>query len=477
MKYLKSNFVFLEKRWPLLASLGSTAEKYIYTDSNSCLIKLGQFAETIVHIMFNLDGMKEPDKENTNDTRIKILKKEGLIPREIDDILFALRKTRNTAVHELYESIEKSNILVEFAYNLGVWFMQAYGDRNYEPDEFVVPEDISKERDFEAIIKMQEEKIKELNEKLKSKSANISEDNISEGKVISIAERRKRSNSSADRIRLSEKETRYLIDEQLRKVGWEANTLNIRYSKGTRPEKGRNLAIAEWPTNSTVGERGYADYALFVGTQLVGVVEAKRNNVDVSSVIDYQCKEYASNIKSEDSKYIIGKWGEYSVPFLFATNGRKYLKQLETKSGIWFLDVRNPVNISKAQKGWPSPQGLMDLLEKDIDKADEKLKATGYEVLTDKGGLNLRDYQIKAIKAAEKAIIDGERDSEGKIVNGQQNVLLSMATGTGKTRTILGMIYRFIATERFKRILFLVDRTSLGEQAQEVFEEVKLQGL
>ena len=37
----------------------------------------------------------------------------------------------------------------------------------------------------------------------------------------------------------SEAETRYLIDEQLRKVGWEADTETLRYSKGTRPEKGR----------------------------------------------------------------------------------------------------------------------------------------------------------------------------------------------------------------------------------------------
>lgn len=46
-------------------------------------------------------------------------------------------------------------------------------------------------------------------------------------------------------------------------VGWEADTENIRYSKGVRPTKGRKLAIAEYPTNSTVGNRGYADYALF----------------------------------------------------------------------------------------------------------------------------------------------------------------------------------------------------------------------
>ena len=52
-----------------------------------------------------------------------------------------------------------------------------------------------------------------------------------------------------------------------------------------------------------------------------------------------------------------------------------------------------------------------------------------------------------------------------------------MATGTGKTHTVLGMIYRFLTTNRFKRILFLVDRTSLGEQAHDVFREVKLEDL
>lgn len=55
--------------------------------------------------------------------------------------------------------------------------------------------------------------------------------------------------------------------------------------------------------------------------------------------------------------------------------------------------------------------------------------------------------------------------------------MLAMATGTGKTRTVLGMIYRFLKTGRFNRILFLVDRTALGEQAEDVFNEVKLEDL
>lgn len=49
---------------------------------------------------------------------------------------------------------------------------------------------------------------------------------------------------------LSEAETRMIIDEQLRNAGWEADTKNLRYSKGTRPSKNKNIAIAEWPTSS-----------------------------------------------------------------------------------------------------------------------------------------------------------------------------------------------------------------------------------
>jgi len=455
---LKSNFSFLEKRWPLLSSLGSTAEKYLYSDSNSCIIKLGMFGEFVVRLMFTMDNIPEPE-DNTHANRIKVLKSEGLIPKDIDDILYSLRTSRNKASHEGYESTEQAKILLKLTYSLGVWFMQTYGDWDFEPEEFVLPEDTSNEPDYGAVIRAKEEKIKELTEKINVISANVRTDEL-------LAERRKRANTSADRINLSEKETRYLIDDQLRKVGWEVDSLNFRYSKGTRPEKGRNIAIAEWPTDSKAGDRGYVDYALFVGTKLLGVIEAKRHIVDIPSVIDYQCKDYAKNIKNEHSSYIVDTWGDYQVPFLFATNGRKYLKQIETKSGIWFLDARKPTNIPKALQGWISPSGLIEMLEKDVEKANQNLKETGYELLTDKDGLNLRPYQINAVKAAEQAILEGKR-----------TVLLSMATGTGKTRTILGIIYRFLKSGRFKRILFLVDRTALGEQAQDVFKEVKIEDL
>lgn len=119
--------------------------------------------------------------------------------------------------------------------------------------------------------------------------------------------------------KMNETEIRALIDEQLRKVGWEADTNNLRYSKGTRPLNGRNLTIAEWKTDSEVGDNGFIDYALFIGTKFVDLIEAKASYKNVSSVIDYQCKDYAQNICAEDEKYLISTWDKFQVPYIFAT--------------------------------------------------------------------------------------------------------------------------------------------------------------
>lgn len=454
---MKSNFEYLNRYWPALAQIGAAAENYLYSDPNACLYKLGMFGERLILEIFAFEHIPEPTVDNTHANRIRLLKREGLIPKKIDDILYAIRKTRNSAVHSGEDSVDDAKTLLQMTYNLSTWFMEVYGDWGYIPADFVMPEKVVLP-DYEAIIKEQEEKIAALSHQVEAISTEASDK--------TTTERVQKAETTSENMELSEAETRYLIDEQLRKYGWEADTNNIRYSKGTRPQKGKNLAIAEWPTDSKVSKNGYADYALFIGLQLVGIVEAKKANIDIPSVIDYQCKDYAQLIKPEHNEYVIKHWGPYKVPFVFATNGRKYLKQIETKSGIWFLDLRNSSNAPKALQGWISPQGIMDQLEKDISSANATLQNTPFDLLRDPDGLNLREYQIRAIEAAEKAVIDGK-----------QTVLLSMATGTGKTRTILGMIYRFIKSDRFKRVLFLVDRTALGEQAADVFREVKIEEL
>ena len=457
---MSSNFAFLQEHFPALAKLGQWAEEYCYRDANSCLMKLGMMGETIVNLIIQMDGVAVADGATAVD-KIKALVYEDLLPADLADILHGLRKARNKAAHENYASEEEAKNLLQTAYGLCEWFMQVYGDYHYEHHDFVLPQPAAAPAVTAVSVVAKE---REAAEEEKLVAATMAQ--AAAVPAVSKAERRNRAKQFANQRVLSEAETRMLIDEQLEQVGWEADTENLRYSKGTRPQKGHNMAIAEWPTDSSVGKQGFADYELFCGEQMVATVEAKAIHKDISSVIDYQCRDYSKNIRACDMKYVPQVYGEYKVPFTFATNGRPYVKQLDTKSGIWFRDLRQAANTPKALSGWISPMGMQEMLARDVQGANARLLATDYDLLQDEDGLHLRDYQIRAIKAAEQAII-----------NGQQSVLLAMATGTGKTRTVLGMIYRFLKTNRFKRILFLVDRNSLGKQAQDVFKDVKLEDL
>lgn len=448
-----SNFKFLQERFPILDNLGNLAEKYLYNDPNSCLIKLGMIGETIVNLIFEYDKLTKPTEDKAVN-KINILVREGLIDRQIEDMLHALRKARNKAVHENFTEENSCRILIEFAYTLAEWFMQTYGDYTYQHREFIMP---TKENNIVYYTNVQEKAIDEQKQQALSAASKM--------KAVKREERLKLIQKATAGIKLTEAQTRYIIDEQLKNAGWEADTNELRYANGTRPVKNRNLAIAEWPSMTGNRRTGRVDYALFIGLKLVAVVEAKSINKNIPSVIDYQGREYAQNIIIGD-EYLTGTLSDYKAPFVFATNGRPYIKQLETMSGIWFADLRSGFSAPKALKGFISPEGIMNMLGSDIEKANRNLISENRSFLTDKNGLNLRYYQLKAIESAVNAVIDG-----------QKNILLAMATGTGKTRTILGMIYLFLKTKRFHRILFLVDRTSLGQQALDTFKEVKLEEL
>jgi type I restriction enzyme R subunit len=82
-----------------------------------------------------------------------------------------------------------------------------------------------------------------------------------------------------------------------------------------------------------------------------------------------------------------GPWGEFKLPFTFSSNGRPYLKQLATKSGTWFCDVRRPTNHSHALDGWHAPEGLQARLKQDEGKADAGLKVEPFQY-----GFPLRPY-------------------------------------------------------------------------------------
>lgn len=469
-----------------LAVLASHAERYFVDDANTALIKTRQFAERMTRLVAERAGVEiRPD--DTFSELLRSIRRDDLVPREILDMLHRLRVEGNLAVHGHNGERRLAFEALKLCHRLGVWLrasltrtprltMPFVPPRLQESDTDDLKEQVSalraelQERSAEAARLAQSVASAESAVLDAQQRARLAEEEraILE-ELAEEAERRavraaepaeavtfvKAAFASARDMEFDERDTRLLVDEQLRLAGWEADSTDIRYSAGARPTKGRNMAIAEWPTKS-----GPADYALFVGRTLVGIVEAKRKAKNVMSSLS-QASRYACDMPPDGSfEFAGGPWGQHKVPFLFATNGRSYYPALETQSGIWFRDTREETNAARALEDWHSPEGLSERLEVDLRAAESALEVRPFTF-----GFDLRPYQVAAIRAVEKGVVDGRR-----------KMLVAMATGTGKTKLAIAMIYRLLEAKRFLRVCFVVDRSALGEQAESAFETTRMVG-
>ncbi|MBQ2697694.1 MAG: DUF4011 domain-containing protein, partial [Clostridia bacterium] len=136
---MPSNFSFLSPHWPELALLGSSAESHLHSDAAACIFKLGLLAERLVSKMIEAERLELPE-ETTHADRLRILRREGLLPRNVDEILHALRKARNNAVHLGEGSFEMASTLLRMTWHLTVWFMEVYGHWDFAPAPFTLPE-------------------------------------------------------------------------------------------------------------------------------------------------------------------------------------------------------------------------------------------------------------------------------------------------------------------------------------------------
>lgn len=501
MNPVSANFAFLSVHDPQLVRLGALAERYFTDDPSTCLIKLRQFGELLAQLTAAQSGLFESLGETQADL-LRRLRFEGVLPREAADLFHQVRQAGNRAAHEGAGDHADALAMLKVARELGVWFHRTFADQRFSPGRFVPPPDpaaatVALQKELERLRReldetrsaaekarltaeeaararlsaeeraQQEREERAVWEQLAAETEQAKAALAQQLQALQAAAAQApaqttaaivtKAEAAAKQLVLDEATTRALIDAQLRTWGWEADTVNLRFSAGTRPAKGRNLAIAEWPSRN-----GQADYALFVGTRCVGVIEAKRKNRNVSAAID-QAQRYARTIRLEHgAEPAGGPWpdssGEYLVPFVFAANGRPYLKQLETESGIWFRDTRRPTNHRRALVDWYTPEGLMAMLEVDAAAAHERLATTPIEF-----AFPLRPYQRRAIEVVEAQLAEGRRE-----------LLLAMATGTGKTKLAIALLYRLLDAKRFRRVCFVVDRNALGQQAAGEFSTTQV---
>jgi type I restriction enzyme R subunit len=492
-----ANFDFLARHDAQLVRLGALAERYFRDDPNTCLIKLRQFGEVLAQLVAAKAGFyRSPDEPQAD--LLRRLNLERITPREVGDLFYQLRVTGNRATHDLSGTYGEALTGLKVARQLGIWFHRTFGKAiGFKAGQFVPPPDpaaatealhaeLTRLREELSISQTAAERARaEAEEHQQSRlSAEERAGKEREERVVweqlaaeadaarsalaaelaglqaaatatpaAIQHLAEQAAEAAKEIDLDEVATRAIIDQQLRDCGWEVDSQVLRYALGARPAKNRSMAIAEWPTAN-----GPADYALFVDTQCVALAEAKRQRKNVSAAID-QAERYSMGFApSVDISVPGGPWEEFRVPFVFSANGRAYLKQIETESGIWFRDVRRPANLRRALVDWVTPQGLRDRLDIDRDAAQAALKTQPIEF-----AFPLRPYQRRAIEIIEAALDEDRRA-----------MLVAMATGTGKTKLAIALLYRLLAAKRFRHVCFVVDRNALGVQAADEFKTTRI---
>lgn len=443
-----SNFQTTEEEYRQYAKLATSAESLIYSDPKSSVAVFGNFAEQLTREIMHLEGFGDWNLKQID--RINELKYRGDYPPIVTKYLDDIRHIRNLADHDHQFIVSKKQALEvdKKAYIIWNYFLEVYSQD--EVKEYKTPIDQAN------IFQLQQEQIEQLKKELEE--AREAQKPIEVSKELQ-AKRHKVSVQFAKKHQLTEAETRQLIDRQLQQAGWEADSENLNNWKyKTAPQKGHNMAIAEWVLPN--GQR--ADYALFKGLEFYGIVEAKKWDQDIAGQMA-QPKEYSREVPFRSDYLLVDNdMGEYKVPFIYTANGRPYLKQYKEKSGIWFWDARNPKESAYALEEFHHPEDLaLKLTSQNPELADKDLvDDQDFPKFAD------RDYQVEAIKSIEEAIKDGKK-----------RVLLAMATGTGKTRTAIALMYRLLKHKRARRILYLVDRNSLGQQTADAIKDNKIGNL
>lgn len=182
------------------------------------------------------------------------------------------------------------------------------------------------------------------------------------------------------------------------------------------------------------GARKRADYILYYKPNIpIAIVEAKDNNHTVRSGIQ-QALDYAKIL---------------DIPCVFSTNGEGFLFHDRTATDS---NIETELGLDE----FPSPQQLWEKYKKYKGiNSQETERISSQDYYFDGSGRRPRYYQQIAVNRTVEAI-----------ANGQNRILLVMATGTGKTYTAFQIAYRLWKAGVKKRILFLADRNALIDQAQ-----------
>jgi len=227
-----------------------------------------------------------------------------------------------------------------------------------------------------------------------------------------------------------EEEARKKIDGLLELAGW-----FVQDYKDLNLGAGVGVAVREFPLKGA----GFADYLLFVERHAVGVVEAKPEGTTLSGVSE-QTEKYLRSLPEN-----IPHVGDV-LPFAYESTG------VET----FFRDLREPVCRSRRVFAFHMPETLHEWVHQENTLRDRLHKIP--PLITE----GLRECQKEAIENLEWSFKEA-----------RPRALIQMASGSGKTFTAVTEVYRLIKFAGARRVLFLVDRNTLGKQTLQEFAQYR----
>lgn len=238
-----------------------------------------------------------------------------------------------------------------------------------------------------------------------------------------------------------EAKARVQIDAQLEAAGWV-----VQNRDAFNPSAGRGVAVREFPL---APGHGFADYLLFVDGAAVGVLEAKKAGVALTGV-EVQSAKYTSGLPSHVTA------ARAPLPFAYESTG------VETR----FTNGMDPAPRSRQLFHFHRPDTLAEWLhEATTVHPDEPTLRHRLRAMPPLDDSNLWWAQAQAIANLEESL-----------AHDRPRAAIQMATGSGKTYTAANQAYRLIKHADARRVVFLVDRSNLGEQAEKEFQQFVIPG-
>lgn len=245
-----------------------------------------------------------------------------------------------------------------------------------------------------------------------------------------------------------EQSARRTIDSVLREAGWviqDRSDMNL--------EAGHGVAVREFTLKRGYGE---ADYLLFVRGKAVGVLEAKPEGHTLSGV-EPQADRYSKGLPDGLGPPIV------PLPFLYLSTGT------ETK----FTNLLDPDPRSRRIFQIHQPSTIIEWLE--AETLDAWVKGSGGFTAADDSKPSTLRARLQAMPSVEKASLYPNQlqavvNLEHSLFQNRPRALVQMATGSGKTIMAITSAYRLIKFGGARRVLFLVDRKNLGQQAEKEFQ-------